>query len=266
MQINTTFNQLEEAIAVIPGSFNNITHWRAATARLVDFLESLKRTENELCIIKSKTGVNSDHVTLSGLSIYTPDQRILIRNFSAKIAKGSRVLLVGPSGAGKSTVLRVIAGVWPYFNGQVEVPKPGSQIFLTQSAYLPMGTLRETLLYPHYDKPVDEGDLHALLTRLNLPHLCEKLVTVEDWQSTLSPGECQRVVLIRAILQKPAWLFMDESTSALDSASQEMAYHMLREMLPETTIVSVGHRKELEAFHDCVIYIGPTDLDHSVAS
>ncbi len=70
------------------------------------------------------------------------------------------------------------------------------------------------------------------------------------WERRLSGGEQQRLAIARALLAKPAWLFLDESTASLDEPSEAKIYRMLRERLPETTIVSIGHRSTLEALHD----------------
>ena len=77
------------------------------------------------------------------------------------------------------------------------------------------------------------------------------------WAQALSFGEQQRVAIARALLAKPDWLFLDEATAALDEATEEAIYRMLRERLPDTTIVSIGHRSTLAAFHDRRLELAP---------
>ena len=62
-------------------------------------------------------------------------------------------------------------------------------------------------------------------------------------------GEQQRLGIARSILQAPDYLFLDEATASLDEATEARLYHLLAEKLPHTTLVSIGHRASLEAFH-----------------
>jgi putative ATP-binding cassette transporter len=65
----------------------------------------------------------------------------------------------------------------------------------------------------------------------------------------LSLGEQQRLGLARALLHRPDYLFLDEATASLDEPSEAALYTLLAEKLPGTTIVSIGHRSTLDAFH-----------------
>ena len=69
------------------------------------------------------------------------------------------------------------------------------------------------------------------------------------WAQRLSGGEQQRIAMARALLAKPEWLFLDEATSALDEESENRLYEMLKVNLPGATIISIGHRSTLKAFH-----------------
>ena len=119
---------------------------------------------------------------------------------------------------------------------------------MPQKPYLPIGTLREALLYPQ-QQTVSDDALQAVLAEVGLERLAGQLETVEDWQQTLSGGEQQRVAFARILLRRPRWLFLDEASSALDEPSEQQLYVLLRARLPDTAIVSVGHRSTLAAFH-----------------
>ena len=69
------------------------------------------------------------------------------------------------------------------------------------------------------------------------------------WNRTLSLGEQQRLGLARALLHAPQYLFLDEATASLDEPSEAALYRLLEAKLPATTIVSIGHRSTLDAFH-----------------
>jgi putative ATP-binding cassette transporter len=73
----------------------------------------------------------------------------------------------------------------------------------------------------------------------------------------LSGGEQQRLAIARALLAAPDWLFLDEATSALDEASEAQVYSAIARKLPATTLVSIGHRATLSAFHKRRIEMQP---------
>jgi putative ATP-binding cassette transporter len=165
-----------------------------------------------------------------------------------EIGRPERVLIRGQSGSGKSTIMRAVAGVWPWGKGDIHLPR-GSILFMPQKPYFPLGTLREALHYPKAPDDVTDERLRDTLHKVGLDHLRERLDETERWDLILSGGEQQRVAFARTLVHRPDWIFMDEATSALDEAGQEMVMKLLIEELPETSIVSIGHRPGLEAFH-----------------
>jgi putative ATP-binding cassette transporter len=82
-----------------------------------------------------------------------------------------------------------------------------------------------------------------------LPRLASKIDEHGHWNRTLSLGEQQRLGLARALLHAPHYLFLDEATASLDEPSEAALYRLLEAKLPATTIVSIGHRSTLDAFH-----------------
>lgn len=176
-----------------------------------------------------------------------------------QIAPGEKVLFKGESGSGKSTLIRAIAGLWPWGEGTILLPK-GAQIgFIPQRPYLPIGSLRDALLYPASTAPVSDDDLRSILHRCGLAHLSTRLADAENWTSILSGGEAQRIGFCRALLAKPDVLILDEPTSALDEPSQLRMMELLEEELPNATILHVAHRPGLEKFHTREIAITRKD-------
>ena len=178
-----------------------------------------------------------------------PDARPLVRRASVKIQPGERVLVVGDSGSGKSSLLRAIAGCWPWVSGEIACIQGRRMLVLPQRPYVPTGTLREAAVYP-MGVPSAAGDSAAnALAMAGLPHYVPQLDLHASWSAILSGGEKQRLAIARAVLHRPDLLALDEATSALPVVAQaEMMALILRE-LPHATIISVGHRPELEAFH-----------------
>jgi putative ATP-binding cassette transporter len=165
------------------------------------------------------------------------------------LSPGETTLLTGTSGSGKSTLFRALAGIWPFGEGEVRTPEGARLMLLPQRPYLPMGTLRQATTYPDASGRHDDAAIRAALEAARLPYLAARLDEEAPWAQTLSLGEQQRIAIARALLAKPDWLFLDEATAALDEPTEAALYRMLRQHLPDTTLVSIGHRSTLEAFH-----------------
>jgi vitamin B12/bleomycin/antimicrobial peptide transport system ATP-binding/permease protein len=190
---------------------------------------------------------------IDNVSLTLPDGSPLIAASSETIKAGESLLIRGPSGSGKSTLFRALAGIWPFGNGRMRMPRNLSALFLPQRPYLPIGTLRDVIVYPSRDRSFSEQDAKDALTAVGLQHLTGRLNEQQSWSMQLSPGEQQRIAFARALLQQPAWLFLDEATSSLDESAEQHLYRMLQEKLLRTTIVSIGHRSTLQPFHTRVV-------------
>jgi putative ATP-binding cassette transporter len=160
------------------------------------------------------------------------------------------VLIVGDSGSGKSTLIRAIAGLWPWGEGKIEVQKDSKIMFLPQRPYIPVGSLRRAAIYPDAADSRSAEDIGAALERVGLAHLVSRLEEEAPWDQTLSGGEKQRLAFARIILQQPDIIIMDEATAALDPQSQNQLMELLLQQPERTTLISVGHRPELELFHE----------------
>ena len=158
------------------------------------------------------------------------------------------------SGSGKSTLLRALAGIWPFVTGKINLPKTEELMFIPQKPYIPLGSLREALLYPG-KKPLSDEELLYLLDLCQIGYLRDKLDLVADWSHVLSVGEQQRLAFVRAHIQEPKWLFLDEATSALDEDTEAAMYALLAERLTQTTLVSIGHRSTLNKYHELMLVI-----------
>ena len=183
------------------------------------------------------------------LTVRLPDDRVLVDDLDLELAAGASLFVTGVSGSGKTTLLRSLAGLWPYADGTVHRPLGGDALFLSQQPYVPLGTLRTALAYPGPGTGVDDERAIAVLRKVHLLHLADRLEEDTDWARRLSPGEQQRLGFGRVLLARPRVVFLDEATSALDEGMEHTLYTLLREELPETVIVSVGHRSTLNRFH-----------------
>ena len=165
------------------------------------------------------------------------------------IKAGESALLTGPSGSGKSTFFRAIAGVWPFGTGTIVVPPGAKLMVLPQRPYFPVGSLEEAITYPAEHGSFESARIAEVLEAVGSPTLAMRLSDEAHWSQTLSLGEQQRLSIARAIVHEPDYLLLDEATASLDNPSEDHLYALLRERLPGTTIVSIGHRSTLTAFH-----------------
>ena len=253
MQTASAFGSVQSAMSFFVSSYRQIAEWRAMVARLDGFEQSIVAAERLPAApdtIKLATEEARSGIALRDLAVRLPNGRPLIAADSFAVNAGERVLISGPTGAGKSTLFRAIAGIWPFGSGRITVPANATLLVLPQRPYFPLGTLREALTYPSPADRYDGATLRELLTSVGLPALTERLDNEAHWNRELSLGEQQRLGIARTLLQKPQFLFLDEATASLDEPSEAALYALLQRRLPSSTIVSIGHRSTLRAFHN----------------
>jgi vitamin B12/bleomycin/antimicrobial peptide transport system ATP-binding/permease protein len=245
MQSATAFGAIHDGLSFFRTSYDTFAGFRAALIRLDGLLDANQRA-------RAMPGIDyvpsaSGRVRLHGVEVRTPDGRQLVDNLELTLDAGETLLVTGQSGVGKTVLLQSLAGLWPYTSGHVQYP-PAS-MFVPQVPYLPLGTLRAVVSYPHNGGAFTDDDIQHALVRVALPHLVLQLGDTRDWAATLSPGEQQRVAFARVLLHRPAVVCLDESTSALDEGLELMLYQLLQAELPEATVISVSHRRTVERFH-----------------
>ncbi|GGJ14559.1 ATP-binding protein [Neoroseomonas lacus] len=256
MQVGAAFGQVQAALNWFVDSFPRIAEWRSAVSRLVAFqdalddLEAVATDPTQPTIVMEELAADAPHrLELDALEIAFIDGTTVIADAFAVIEPGERVLIKGESGTGKSTLFRAIGGLWPWGGGRIVTPPRTDMAFLPQRPYLPLGTLAGTLCYPASPDDFEPQAKVDALTQVGLGHLTERLAEDQRWDRVLSLGEQQRLAFARLLLQKPAWIFLDEATAALDEPNQDAMMTLLTEALPNSAIVSIGHRPGLEAFH-----------------
>ncbi|PRP79690.1 ABC transporter transmembrane region 2 family, partial [Planoprotostelium fungivorum] len=302
-QAQIAFNTILSSLSLVISQFDSISFLLGAGNRIYQFDRELQRIENDYRFndgpnqdhvteettqegtlhrrfaadrSQKKDGgqtqtdrirfVTSDRVKLIGVTVMAPSslkRTIILSDVNLELQEKQRLLIVGRSGIGKSSLLRVLCGLWNHGRGTVERPELGDMLFLPQKPYMPIGSLRQQLLYPREDKNEEHYDdqvLEKVLERVGLSQLVTRhgLRTQDlDFSKILSVGEQQRLAIGRVLVIKPSVVVMDEATSAMDVANEKNVYEIIGSLRDgETSIISVGHRKTLVQFHTHVL-----DLD-----
>lgn len=249
------FNRVQDSLSYLVNSYTTIAQWQAVGQRLTTFINHMNEVEanadaqNKLAFTKHEQNVIQAH----GMSINTPRGQGLLENINEEFKHGAHYLIKGISGLGKSTFIRTVAGIWPYAEGQVVLPKNRLIMYIPQKPYMPIGTLEEAVMFPDKEHPEMLAQVESVLKKCNLEHLLPRLKESAAWSDQLSPGEQQRVAFARVLLHKPDWVFLDESTSMLDMTNEQRLYQLLKTELPHCSIISVGHRQSLDVHHDHII-------------
>jgi putative ATP-binding cassette transporter len=252
--------QAASAFTIVQGAFNwlvdnypRLADWTASASRVatlmvsLDGLEKAQGAEGFARIERGET--TGAALKLRDLSVTLDDGTAVVKDAEIAIEPGERVLVAGESGTGKSTLVRAISGLWPWGDGSVQVQEGAKMFMMPQKAYVPAGTLHRAATYPSPPEEKTTEEVAAALERVGLGHLRDRVEEDAPWDQTLSGGEKQRLAFARILLHRPDIIVLDEATSALDPDSQDKLMKLVTEELEATTIVSVGHRPELEQFH-----------------
>ena len=223
------FSRLQKALSFFRLFYKQFTAYRARLARLSGFLDGLSDKHQVAALTRETV---SGSLKLVDANLLHPNGKILLKNINLSLKQGESLLLKGKSGCGKTSLLRSMAGLWVFGgSGHLYAPDLSDILFVPQRAYMPQGTLHDAICYPQQN--VQDDELSAVLQDCHLTHLSALLPEKQDWQHILSLGELQRIAFARILLAN----------------TEAHLYQLIRERLPESMIVSIGHRNTLTQFH-----------------
>ncbi len=247
MQTAQAFGQVQTALSFFIDNYTNVAELRAVMDRLKGLQTAIDEKPAEQITVAAETG-RAD-VGTSGVDLALPNGQTLLKDLNLTLPKGAWTLISGTSGSGKSTLFRALAGIWPFGHGRVLIPAGARVLFLPQKPYIPIATLRDAVKYPDENSTATDAEIVQALEAARLGHLASRLDEEAHWSNILSGGEQQRLAIARALVFKPDWLFLDEATASLDEANEAAVYGVLKERLPQATVVSIGHRPSLRQWH-----------------
>ena len=276
MQISSAFGRVQDALSWFVDNYASLASWRATTDRLTHFEDALRQAEAKSHHHETQgsdataNGAHCDRLAtntgawqLNQLQVCLPQGQALGQAHTRTLRPGDTVWIQGPSGCGKSSLLRTLAGIWPWYSGALDIPEGAQSAaqFVPQRPYFPNGTLRQALLYPQTELAGTDAQLREALIQAELSELCDQLDVEGVWNQRLSGGEQQRLALARVFLRQPTWLFLDEATSALDEETERTIYErLLRDAAQRgATVVSVAHRSSVGVLHQSQWQLQRTD-------
>ncbi len=258
-----SFNRLMRALSFFRLFYEDFTLYQARVNRLHGFLNSLDNIDK-----KADKADSDTHQTRDETLAQSADVRLALQQFGLMsgggqllfcpvdmvLRRGDRLLIQGESGVGKTSLLRAMAGIYPLPTvGAMYLDVQQKLHFTPQKTYVPQGSLRDVVTYPAM--VVDDESIAKWLSVVGLKQLAKRLDDIEDWQAYLSPGQAQRIGFARILLARPDVIFLDEATSALDEANEKLMYTLLATYLPDSVVVSIGHRSSLHEFHHKTIQV-----------
>ncbi|KAL0085125.1 ABC transporter transmembrane region 2-domain-containing protein [Phycomyces blakesleeanus] len=215
--------------------------------------------------IKGKVELGIDGIKFDKVPIVAPSSgpdnvgELLVNDLTLDVQPGEHLMVTGPNGVGKTAVARVIASLWPVFEGKLSKPYDKDIFYIPQRPYLSLGTLRDQVIYPHsYEDMKKSGrtdkELMEILKVVHLAYIPDReggWETQKEWKDVFSGGEKQRVGMARLFYHHPKYAVLDECTSAVSTDVEGLMYAHAKDM--GITLLTISHRPALFKYHKHIL-------------
>jgi len=252
------FAQLLGAFSLIINQFQSISSFAAVIARLSALVGAVEKGPPSHRTVIAVVGAEG-RIAYEGLTLFSPESgRELLKNLTADVPCGIRVLVVGPNEAARTALFRATAGIWSAGVGRLVRPPLDAIFFLPQRPYLPPGTLRDLLLRTGQEQVITDDQITTALCDAGLDSIQARaggLDTEQDWSAILSLGEQQLLALTRLILARPAFAMLDRVNAALKPAQFRQALRRLDEN--SITYITLAEDNESIELYDALLEIDP---------
>ncbi len=199
---------------------------------------------------------SKNSVFLQNISFEYLNKKKVFSNLSGFFPKAKMSAIIGENGKGKSTLLKIIMGFYPLKHGTIVFPyKNPVMVYIPQNSPLFNRSIYENISYP--DKKISVNFIMKLVTEIGLDSLIrDKKDLLDkkpgDFKNSISGGERQKILFLRAIVAKPDILLLDEITSNLDERTVVLIYKLINKYLKNTTIIGITHRSEELKYYDYI--------------
>jgi putative ATP-binding cassette transporter len=257
MVIVGAFNQVQQALRWFVDNFSSIADWRATLLRVASFRKTIL-TMDELG--RTTSHINFDEaegnaIRFDDLHVAAPPGRIKLTEPQTEVKAGERILIVGENSEEKAWLLRAVGGLWPWGSGRITHPARQSIMFLPARAYVPPGTLRAAIAYPHSPELYNSAVVANALAEVGLERLVPLLDTVERWDHRLTDEEKQSLAIGRVVLQKPSWVVLNDALDVLDPVARSRIEAIFSGNLVNTGIINIGHAVREAGFYARTLHI-----------
>jgi vitamin B12/bleomycin/antimicrobial peptide transport system ATP-binding/permease protein len=251
MVIVGAFNQVQNALRWFVDNFSNLADWRATLLRVARFrkaiigMDDLGHATSRIEFAEAA----EPSIKIDDLHVASPVGCVMLNEPHANINPSERVLITGDNGEHKALLFRAIGGLWPWGSGHITHPVRHSVMFMPVRAYIPPGTLRAAVAYPHPSEDYGAPAIVKALTAVGLDHLEPHLEKENRWDRELTDNEKQCVAFARVILQRPSWIVVNDALDVLDPESRTLIRSLFSGEFADVGIINIGHDQPETGFY-----------------
>ncbi len=265
MVIVGAFNQVQTALRWFVDNFSNLADWRATLLRVARFRKAIMKMDDlgEATSRIQFSVAAEPSIKIDDLHVASPAGCVMLSEPHANMNPSERVLITGDNGEHKALLFRAIGGLWPWGSGQITHPERRSIMFMPVRAYIPPGTLRAAVAYPHSTEDYDAPAIVDALAAVGLEHLGPHLEKENRWDRELTDNEKQCVAFARVVLQRPGWVVVNDALDVLDPELRTRIRALFEGEYADVGMINIGHDQPDSPFYPRKLHIVMDSLGES---